>query len=95
MDGQHENADAIEKYDWAVDAWSDNRNSAKEDIKFRNLDQWPDNVRPSATRRKRPCLVVDKLGQYIRRVVNDGRQNEPSIKYSPVDDKSDRRLPRR
>ena len=89
MDGRMKHADAIEKYDWAVDAWSDNRNSAKEDIKFRNLDQWPDNVKQKRDKKKRPCLVVDKLGQYIRQVVNDGRQNRPAIKYSPVDDKSD------
>jgi hypothetical protein len=29
---------------------------------------------------------VDKTEQYIRQVVNDGRQNRPAVKVSPEDD---------
>ena len=37
----------------------------------------------------RPCLTMDKLGQYVRQVVNDARQNKPSIKVRPVDSGAD------
>lgn len=33
--------------------------------------------------------TVDKLGQYVRQVVNDSRQNKPSIKVRPVDSGAD------
>jgi hypothetical protein len=32
---------------------------------------------------------MDKIGQYIRQIVNDGRQNRPSIKVRPVDSGAD------
>ncbi|HET8667717.1 MAG TPA: portal protein, partial [Terriglobales bacterium] len=37
----------------------------------------------------RPCLVFDQTNQYIAQVVNDSRQNKPSIKPLPVDSNAD------
>jgi hypothetical protein len=36
-----------------------------------------------------PCLEVDKLNQYVRQVVNDGRQNRPGVKVRPEGDGAD------
>lgn len=78
-----------ERYKNAEEYWSDDRENALDDIKFRAGDQWPTDVKSQRTSDKRPCLTVDKLNQYIRQIVNDGRQNRPAIKVSPVDGGAD------
>jgi len=80
------------RYKRGIDAEADNRKAALDALKFRNLEQWdPDIKRARETdpEGKRPCLVVDKTNQFLRQVVNDERQNRPSIKVRPVDDKGD------
>lgn len=81
--------EAKDNYKLANEAWSDNRKQAIEDMKFRALQQWPDKIREIREKANRPVLVVDKLNQYIRQVVNDGRQNRPSVKVRPIDDDGD------
>lgn len=63
-----------------------------DDLRFCTLDQWPADVRKARENDPegpRPCLTVDKVNQYIVQVVNDMRQNRPSIKIRPVDDAAD------
>lgn len=62
---------------------------ALEDQKFLAGEQWPEDVKQARTIDKRPCLVVNRMPQFVRQVTNDQRQNRPSIKVSPVDDKAD------
>ncbi len=82
--------EAKEAYDQAVEAESDNRAAALDDLKFARLsEQWPDNIRAQRDREKRPCLTINKMNAFIRQVVNDARQNKPSIKVRPVDDDAD------
>lgn len=65
---------------------SDNRTSYQDDTRFvRAREQWPDGIRRQREKEGRPCLTIDKLGPVIRQVVNDSRQNKPSIKVHPVD----------
>ena len=71
------------------DYWSDNRKFALEDMKFAAGDQWPTQIKKTRDDAGRPCLTVDKSGQYIRQVVNDSRQNRPAIKVRPIDDDGD------
>ena len=71
---------------------SANRDAALEAIKFRNLEQWdPEikNAREKDPEGARPCLVVDKTNQYLNQVINDYRQNRPSIRIRPVDSQGD------
>lgn len=71
----------------------DNRKRALEAIKFRALDQWPEKIKHDRENDKegaRPCLVMDETNQYINQIKNDFRQNRPSIKVRPVDDKGDK-----
>lgn len=77
---------AKERHKLCSDAWADNRKAWLEDAKFRALDQWPDDVKKLREDAKRPCVVVDKLNQYVRQVVNDGRQNRPGVKVRPEGD---------
>jgi len=78
-----------ERFKLAMEYWDDDRKAALDDIKFRGGDQWPDDIASQREKDKRPCLTVDKLSQYVRQIVNDGRQNRPSIKVRPVDSGSD------
>jgi len=82
-------AEARTRYEKAVEFWSLDREAALDDIKFRAGDQWPEEIAAQRERDKRPCLTVDKLAQYVRQIVNDGRQNRPSIKVRPVDSGAD------
>ena len=69
---------------------SDNRQAYKDDILFvRAREQWPERIREQREKEGRPCLTIDKLGPVIRQVVNDSRQNKPSIKVHPVDSEGD------
>lgn len=83
---------ARERLKRCIEADQSNRDHAKEALRFRNLEQWPDKIRNDRENDpdgSRPCLVVDKTNQYINQVKNDQRQNRPAIKVRPVDDKGD------
>jgi hypothetical protein len=84
--------EAMERYEYANTAESVQRQEMLDDIRFRALEQWPDevrNARENDPNGARPCLTLDRTNQYIRQVVNDARQNKPSIKTWPVDSGSD------
>src|ERR1017187_7352673 len=78
-----------EKYKRASDYWQKDRKAALDDLKFRGGEQWPADIVAQRERDKRPCLTIDKLNKYVRQIVNDGRQNRPSIKVRPVDSDAD------
>ena len=82
--------EAIAAFERAESAESDNRKYAQEDIEFARLSrQWPEKIRRQRELEQRPCLTINKLAPVIRQVVNDARQNRPSIKVIPADSKSD------
>jgi len=72
------------------DVENDNRTSYKDDTNFvRARAQWPADIRAQREAEGRPCLTIDRLGPVIRQVVNDSRQNKPSIKVHPADSGAD------
>jgi len=72
------------------DAESDNRQTALDDIRFSRLgEQWPRDIEKQRRDEFRPCLTINKMPAFIRQVVNDSRQNKPSIKVHPVDSNAD------
>lgn len=84
--------EALKRFHYCEEAESENRQRALDDLKFSLGEQWPEEVkraRENDVNGARPCLTVDKLGQYVRQVVNDSRQNKPSIKVRPVDSGAD------
>jgi hypothetical protein len=84
-------AEALECFKAAQSNESENRSAALEDIKFARLgDQWPKSIVDDRNRDGRPALTINKMPAYIRQVVNDARQNKPSIKVRPVDSGADR-----
>lgn len=84
-------ADAKEAFELCADAEQENRNDALDDLKFARLgEQWPDKVRQQRVLDGRPILTINRMPAFIRQIVNDSRQNKPSIKVKPVDDKADK-----
>lgn len=75
----------------AIDDDEENRRLAYEDLRFIAIEgaQWPDNVRAEREQDGRPCITINKMPTFIDQVIGDQRQNRPSIKVIPVDDKSD------
>ncbi len=71
------------------DAWRDVRKDALEDWKFRAGEQWPEQIKKERDSDDRPCLVINKMPQYINQITNEQRQNRPAIKISPVDSFAD------
>lgn len=80
---------ARERFKLSEEAFSDIRTIALEDLEFRAGEQWPEGVKNERNRDGRPCLTINRIPQFIRQITNDQRQNRPSIRVSPVDDKAD------
>ena len=82
--------EAMEAFKECEEAWSHNRKSYLEDLKFARLaEQWPGTVQRDRENEGRPALTVNLLPAFLRQVVNDARMNKPAIKVHPADDKAD------
>lgn len=81
--------EAHKRMQLAAEAEADNRRAALEDQEFRAGKQWPDNIMADRNSDGRPCLVINRIPQFIQQITNDQRQNRPSIKVYPVDGKGD------
>jgi len=82
--------EAREAFELAQEAEQQNREAFKDDLRFARLgEQWDEQVRKQRELDGRPCLTVNKLPAFIRQVVNDARQNKPSIKVHPADSQAD------
>jgi hypothetical protein len=82
-------ATARKRFDRAMSAESENRQAAVDDLRFKNGDQWPEQIRSQRTQDKRPCLTINKMKTFVHQITNDQRQNRPAINVSPVGDKAD------
>ena len=80
---------ARERLNLAEEAEAEIRKLALDDLNFRVGNQWPDNIQQDRERDGRPCLVINRLPQFVQQVTNDQRQNRPSIKVHPVSDGAD------
>jgi hypothetical protein len=81
---------ARKRFDRALVSESENRKSAIDDLKFKNGEQWPQDIRAERTLQKRPCLTINKMKTFVHQVTNNMRQNRPSINISPVGDGADK-----
>jgi hypothetical protein len=86
--------EAKERFARCEDAESEFRKLFVEDMKFANGDpdnnwQWPDRIRQSRDGDARPCLTINKVRQHNLQIINDAKQNKPSIKTLPVDGQAD------
>lgn len=82
--------DAHDAFKLADDHESENRADALDDLRFGRLgEQWPVAILKKRELEGRPCLTINRLPAFMRQVVNDARQNKPSIKCHPADSKAD------
>lgn len=82
--------EALLEYDRDYARERGNIEEAYEDLRFRRgrrEDQW--DALALEARKGRPCLVINKLPQFIRQVTGDMRQSRPGIKVVPVDSGAD------
>ena len=71
---------------------SEERRLRIDDIRFVRLgEQWPEAVKRDRERpgAERPMLTINRLLQFRNQIANEIRQNCPSVKFRPVDDKAD------
>lgn len=83
---------AKERFEHALERSSHNRDKMREDVRFAAAtpdDPWQWDAQDQTARKGRPMLTINKLPQHIRQVTNDIRQNRPSIRFRPADDKAD------
>ena len=88
------------RFTMAMAAYSESREDELDDLRFMagspdNQWQWPADVLATRgavqgqTINARPCLTINKLPQHVRQVTNEQRQNRPTGKVIPADDKAD------
>ena len=91
------------RYTMALSAYSDSREDELDDLRFLagspdNQWHWPADVLATRgsvqgqTINARPCLTINKLPQHVRQVTNEQRQNRPTGKVIPADDRADVRV---
>lgn len=84
--------DAKEAFKEAESTGAENRADALADLKFARLggeEQWPSEIVKKRRQEARPVETINRMPAFIRQVVNDARQNKPSIKVHPVDSGAD------
>jgi len=88
-------ARARKNMDIAISAESENRKNGLDDLRFLlGESQWAADVAAQRNFDQRPCLTVNAMPNFVNQVVNDLRQNRPSIHVSPVGDRGDREVAR-
>lgn len=73
-------------------AWSEVYNKAREDLEFLSDEpyaQWQQQVYTARLQSGQQVLSIDQLSQFVHQVVNDIRQNTPSIAAIPANDDAD------
>ena len=66
-----------------------NRDDAINDLHFRAGEQWDDADEQSRRNTGRPSLVLDKVGQYVRKIVNQMNAQSPSLRVYAADETGD------
>lgn len=77
--------EAMDRFEVAQDWESHARKGYDYDLKFanadsENLDQWDNEMASSRSAVERPVLTVNKVRQHNLAIVNDARENKPSMK---------------
>lgn len=77
-----------ERYERGIERESKNREDARDDLKFKVGEQWPQTELDR--RGDRPALTFNKMPGFIRQVTGDVRQNKPAIRIRPNGDGADK-----
>ena len=71
------------RFDEAIEADSDNRIAAMDDIRFTYGEQWDPAVLAKRKRARKPALTINRLPAYVAQVVNNRLLNETEIRIAP------------
>jgi hypothetical protein len=83
---------ALERYGRWYERERDNVKAAYDDLEFCwNDAQWPEDVVKERRAEDRPCLIVNRLPQFVHQVTGEMRQMKPGIKVVPVDSNGDKK----
>lgn len=75
--------EARERARVASEFWQATYRRGEEDMRFGYGDQWPEQIKIERANDERPILTLNKMGQFIRQIVNDSRQSRASIHCHP------------
>ena len=71
---------AIDRVEEYVNFDRHNRDDAADDLRhLAGFGQWDDQVRAAREQTGRPCITVNKLGQFVNQISGDVRQSQPVI----------------
>ena len=82
-------SECLERFRIAQEAESENRQQAVLDLEFEDGQQWPDDLYNLRKVSRRPTLTINHTRTFVRRVVNNMRQQRPRIKVHPVGEGAD------
>jgi len=71
---------ALKRFKQCVDYYAPIRKQAAEDLRFMAGKQWDEQINPNDGRIR---LTVPLIQPFVRQIVNEIRQNMPSINISP------------
>lgn len=83
--------EAKTRFDYALSWESHARKMWLDDYKFANGDsenlyQWPEDIRTARETQRRPNMTINKVRVHNNLIINDAKQNKPSVKFRPVSD---------
>lgn len=81
--------EALERFEYASDAWERIHNQYNEDVRFCNGEQWEDRILKIRNQEDRSVLTYNKLIANIKYIVNNARMNMPSLTCSPYTEGAD------
>lgn len=70
----------------SIEAMGANTEKAIEALEFEDGNQWPDDIKNMRRLTGRPSLTINHTRTFVRRVVNNMRQQRPRIKVHPTGD---------
>ena len=76
--------EALERFKQANEAEQEFRRQFTSDLEFVSNDQWEPLARQQRTQTGRPCNTYDRINPALRQIVNEERQNRPSIQVDPT-----------
>jgi len=80
---------ARERFKIAVDAESQFRREALDDLRFLTGEQWPAETKQQRGEENRPCLTINRMPAIKSQIVNEQRAQRPAIVVKPVGDGAD------
>lgn len=80
---------ALQRFKLTSEAEAETRPVALEDVQFSIGKQWPSDIETNRVQEGRPCLVMNRIPQNLKLIINEQRQNRPSITVNPVGDGAD------